>query len=568
MENSKKGIAIGVDDFKQIIEQGSYFVDKSLFIKEIIDDASSVKLITRPRRFGKTLNISMLKYFFEKNGEDNSHLFKNLNIWKAGERYIDKQGKYPVIYLTLKEVKEDNISDCIESIKLKIIEEYIFHNYLLKNDEFDENDKNKYKDIISGKAGIVEYKNGLHFLSKLLYQYHKEQVIILIDEYDTPINQAFLKGYYDQAIDIMKVFLGAGLKGNEFLRTAVLTGIYRVAKESVFSDLNNPKICSILENSYCDKFGFIEEEVEEMIKYYDVESYREEVKEWYNGYIFGDDTVIYNPWSMINFMDNKKIKPYWVNTSSNDLIKEVMYKTDANIKKKIMLLIEGKAVEGVEVNTSINFRDILNRSVLSEEILWNFLIVSGYLKVENMEIIKGRTIADVRIPNLEILTLYEDMVDAWFSAEDTSSNMIKPMLESLVNGEIEEFEEDFRYLVEKTFSHFDVGRDKGENFYHAFTLGLLVNLEGKYRVISNRESGKGRADVLIIPKDKTKKGVIIEFKSSKESTDEAMWDKVAEALNQIEEKKYMVELESEGITDVVKIGIAFCGKEVAMGFGK
>ncbi len=566
MDERLKGIPIGVDDFKTIIEEDGYFVDKSMFIKEIIDDFSSVKLITRPRRFGKTLNLSMLKYYFEKSDEDNSILFKGLRIWQQGETYRTEQGRYPVAAINLKDVKYDNYDYCIERIKILMAAEYLRHDYILKSDKIKDEDRQQFKAISSRMASEVELSNSIGLLTRLLQEFHGEKVIVLIDEYDTPINHGFIRGYYEKIIDFMKVFLGTALKTNSNLRMGVITGIYRVAKESIFSDMNNLDSSSVTTNTYVDRFGFTESEVEVILSYYKLDYKIDEVKNWYNGYIFGNNTVIYNPWSIINYAKYKNLQPYWVNTSSNDLIRDVLFKTDSSVKQKLGLLIEGKGIEDVIIDTSINFRNIMGVKVLNEEVLWNFLIVSGYLKVQNLRIEGRRTKAGIKIPNVEILTLYEDMVIKWFEVDDVSSNMIRVMLDYLVNGRIKEFEKHFRYLVSKTFSYFDVGMNVAENFYHAFTLGLLVNLDGKYTVLSNRESGNGRPDVIVTPKDTSKKGIVIEFKTVEHFDDEAMKNGVEEALDQIEARNYADELKYAGVKEVIKAGIAFCGKEVSLGY--
>lgn len=434
-----KGIPIGIDDFRKLRERNCIFLDKSLFIKEIIDDSSEVKLITRPRRFGKTLNLSMLRYFFEKTDEDLSYLFKDLKIWQEGQEYISQQGQYPVIYLTFKDVKEKFYHDCIENLKFQISEEFKRHNFLLDSHKIKEYDKKEYIDIIKREANPILFKNSLKLLIKLLYKYYGKDVIVLIDEYDTPINQGYICGYYEDIIDFMCNFLGGGLKGNPYLKTAVITGIYRVAEESIFSGFNNLKVCSIMHNSFADKFGFTEDEVDEILNYYGMNSNRDEVKAWYNGYVFGDDTAIYNPWSILNYIDNKKLQPYWVNTSSNDIIRNIITKTSSNVKEKLQVLMEGKALKDITVNADTNFREILDTNTISEDVLWSLLLVSGYLKPVNSRLEVGRTKCDTMIPNMEIMVLYEDIISGWFKDNDVSSDRVKKLLSDLVNGDIESF---------------------------------------------------------------------------------------------------------------------------------
>ncbi|MDI3480666.1 MAG: hypothetical protein PWQ97_321 [Tepidanaerobacteraceae bacterium] len=559
----KKGIPIGIDDFRDMIVSNGYFVDKSLFIKEIIDDISKVKLITRPRRFGKTLNLSMLRYFFEKTGEDNSRLFKDLKIWRQGDAYTKEQGQYPVVNLTFKDVKEKSFQNCYENLKIQLIEEYKRHDYILKSDKIREIDKKLFWDIIDAKASDVWYKNSLKLLTRLLYEHYQKEVIVLIDEYDTPINHGYICGYYDDIIDFMRNFLGSGLKGNPNLKTAVITGIYRVAKESIFSGFNNLKVCSVINNPFADKFGFTEEEVEDILNYYNMDANIDDVKEWYNGYIFGEGTVIYNPWSILNYIDNKKLQPYWVNTSSNDVIMDVLTRTESGVKKKIQTLIEGGEIKDEVINTDTNFRDIQKKKIIGEEVLWSLLLVSGYLKPVNLRYSEyGDTICDLKVPNKEILKLYRDIISSWFETEEVTPDKIKELLKELVEGDIEKFKEGFQYLVEKTFSYFDVGENSAENFYHAFILGLLVNIEGKYKMKSNRESGDGRPDVMIIPEDGTKKGVVMEFKIVRSGDEQALEAKADEALEQIKKMNYTAELAASGIKEAVELAVVFHGKKV------
>lgn len=559
-----KGLPIGIDNYKKLIDRGCLFIDKSLFIKEIIDDAAEVKLITRPRRFGKTLNLSMLRYFFEKTEEDNSRLFKDLNIWKQGEFYTKEQGQYPVINLTFKDVKYRNFSDCFERINILIADEYKRHNYILQSANLEESDKKIYVSIMNEEASYVRISAALEFLTSILRQYHKREVIVLIDEYDTPINLGYTYGYYDDITDFTKNFLGSGLKGNPNLKTSIITGIYRVAKESIFSGFNNIKVCSVIHDSYADKFGFTEDEVRSILEYYGIGISIDVVKDWYNGYIFGDGNIIYNPWSLLNYTEQKKLQPYWVNTSSNDIIRDVLNKTGSGVKEKLHVLMEGSALEDQVIDTDTNFRDIIGKEIIGEDVLWSLLLISGYLKPENTRVIEGRNRCELKIPNKEIFLLFENIVLNWFEVGEMAPNTIKDLLTKLTEGNIERFSVVFKHLVQGTFSYFDVGINAAENFYHAFILGILVNLEGKYRVRSNRESGKGRPDIMIIPNDTAKKGVIIEFKISKSGDAKAMEDTAQKALEQIKDSKYMDELISCGIKEAVELAIVFSGKNVHM----
>lgn len=567
MQNTSrfKGIPIGIDDFKMLIDRGGYYIDKSLFIKEILDDISPVKLITRPRRFGKTLNLSMLKYFFENAKDDHGVLFQNLQIQKAGAAYLAEQGRYPVVNLTFKDIKCHNFEDCLELLKIKIADEFKRHDYILLSDRIRESDKRQFTAVIEEKTSPVRLRTSLEFLTKILKEYYDRDVVVLIDEYDTPINQGYLAGYYEEIIDFMRNFLGGGLKGNNVLKAAVITGIYRVAKESIFSGFNNLEVSSVTGNQFADKFGFTENEVVVMLSDYDLEANMDEVKNWYNGYLFGDNTVIYNPWSIVNYVKNRKFEPYWVNTSSNDIIRQILLKTNGEVKQKLQLLLEGKELTEITLNSDTSFREISNREMVDEDVLWNLLLVSGYLK-SHIRQQGGRTKGALKIPNREILIMFEDIILEWFKEGEVSPSRIKTLLAYLVDGEIANFKTEFEYLVQKTFSYFDVGQNTAENFYHAFILGLLVNLDGKYRIKSNVESGKGRPDVMLIPLDNTKKGVIMEFKVAGSEADEALQVKAQEALEQIEKMEYARELAHEGIKEAVEMGIVFYRKKTWIEF--
>jgi hypothetical protein len=400
-----KKIPIGISDFKRIIEDEYYYVDKSLFIKEIIDDGSTVLLIPRPRRFGKTLNMTMLKYFYEKSTEDTKYLFNSLKVAEHKD-IMDHQGKYPVIYITFKDEKYYNWEDCKRGLELLITKEFRKHKQILSSEVLDEEEKEEYESILKGKAENVVYLKSLKNLSEYLSRWYKQKTIILIDEYDVPIQSGYLNDYYDNVIEFMRNFLSAALKDNEYIEKAVMTGILRVAKESIFSGLNNIEVYSILKQSYSDSFGFLETDVEQILKYYNITCEIDEVKVWYNGYAFGNN-VIYNPWSILNYAKNSEegLRPYWVNTSSNDLVRNVLTKGGEGVKKELEALIEDKELEKF-INEDVVMNDI-NRST---ENLWSFLLFSGYLKASNKEIRRGRSYCSLKIPNVEVKYLYEEIM--------------------------------------------------------------------------------------------------------------------------------------------------------------
>jgi hypothetical protein len=551
-----KKIPIGISNFKEIITGNYYLVDKSLIIKEIIEDGSNVVLFPRPRRFGKTINMSMLKYFFEKTVDDNSFLFSELNIYNH-KAIMEQQGKFPVIYLTFKDEKYSKWEDCENGIKILIGDLYRKNNFLLKSDILDEGQKKKYNNIINGEASLVEYYKSLKDLSIYLSLYYKFKTVILIDEYDVPIQSGYLNDYYENIIEFMRNFLSAALKDNEYLEKAVMTGILRVAKESIFSGLNNLNVYGILRNKYSSYFGFSETEIEEIFNYYNVDFKLDELKHWYNGYVFGNN-IIYNPWSVLNYAHNYEegLQPYWINTSSNDLVKKLITKGGQQLKKELEDLIQDKNITK-EINENIEMKEIDN----STENVWSFLLLSGYLKVvERTRKSDGKLVCDLAIPNLEVKYLYNEIIMSWFK-ESINNDSFNLMLNSLIKGDIETFDYIFADYVSKSFSYFDIG-DESENFYHAFVLGILVALNDDYRVKSNRESGYGRYDIMIIPKDVKKNGIIIEFKKVNKRKKETLNAAAENALDQIKCKNYKQELIELGVKNIIELGIAFEGKEV------
>ena len=552
----KKRIAIGVSDFRKMLTGAYYYVDKTLFIKDILEDGSEIILLPRPRRFGKTLNMSMLRYFFEKSSEDNRPLFEHLAINQERD-CMAKQGQYPVIYLSFKELKNDNWEDCLNSFKFMIWQEYERHSYLLESGMLNEENRAFYQNISNRSADIVDYQMALSKLSKYLYEYHKQKVIILIDEYDVPIQQAYIKQYYDPLVSFVRNFMTAALKDNNYLEKAVLTGVMRVARESLFSGLNNLSVWTLLDEPYSQYFGFLESEVRELLNYYGIESQLEEVRNWYNGYNFGN-AVIYNPWSLLKYAQNWQggLQPYWINTSDNELVKRLISNGGYELKLELEDLLQGSALVKT-INQNISMGEVEQ----SEENVWSFLLFSGYLKALTRELIRGEFVCSLAIPNYEVELLYNKIILSWF-VNQSGRNKLQSLLNSLISGDIKTFAVLFKDFVMASLSYFDTGRQEPEQFYHAFVLGLLVGLRPEYEVKSNRESGYGRYDVMIIPRDLNQAGIIIEFKKVDADEGEDLEKAAERALQQIEAKEYQQELLDRGIHKIIKLGIVFRGKEV------
>jgi len=555
--HSKKTIQIGTSDFRELIQENNYFIDKSLIIKEFIENGAKIILTPRPRRFGKTLNLSMLRYFFDiRTKEETKDLFNGLKIEKEKE-IMKMQGKYPVIFLTLKNQKYLNFENIEDGIKLLMSNIYMEHDYLLESEELSVFDKDKFKAILERKGSIVDFLEGLSNLIRIMNKHYKEKVIVLIDEYDVPIQESYLRDYHEEVVILIRNVLTAALKDNNNLERAMVTGILRVAKESIFSGLNNIQVHTMFSYKFNDKFGFTENEVIELLKYYNLDEKFIELKEWYNGYIFGDK-VIYNPWSVLNYITNSKngFMPYWINSSSNDLIKRLLSKGNKDTKENLEELIRGNSISKI-VDDNI----VMNEVEEDEENLWSFLTLSGYLKPVNIKLIKGKLNCELKIPNEEVHIFYENLIEKWFK-ESLTSQKYNSMLKALITKDIEVFEEIFSDFVMKNMSYFDVSGEEPEKVYHAFVLGMIVSLADEHEVKSNKESGYGRYDVMLIPKDTSKLGIIIEFKRIKDTSSKTIDEGVNEALNQIEEKKYVVELEDRYIVNIWKLAIVFKGKRV------
>ena len=546
-----EGVGIGVSDFKMLRMRKNYFIDKTLYIKNIIDNQAGVVLVTRPRRFGKTLNMSMLKYFFDCDSKDSKEIFKGLKIMEQGEKYTSHMGAYPCLYLTLKDVNDSNYDNMILNLKTAILEMYREHMYLLESEKLYEFEKAKMMDVLYTREDEATLKTSVREISGYLKRHYNKPVMLFIDEYDVPIQAAYINGYYEKAIDFLKSFFGATFKDNPYLEKTVLTGVSRVAKESIFSGANNFDVYTVLDNEFADDFGITSEEVDKALKDFGLEDQKEEVKKWYDGYRIGDVEGLYNPWSLLNFLAKKRLVPYWVNTSSNDLIKRTL-KNSVTVKGKMERLLKGEAIE-----VPINLETIIVGIENNEDNIWGLMLGTGYLKVvEQIDRKKYK----VKLPNYEIKTLFEDIIDDWFK-DKVISNDLESILQDLVNLNLKDFENKFRVLVEEMFSYMDVGKNTAENFYHAFVLGMLVGLKDSYYVNSNRESGFGRYDIMLEPQDKSKNSFIIEFKVADEMNEPSLEQAIENGKKQIEEKDYENSLKERGFNNITKMVFAFKGKE-------
>ena len=566
MKNSKKTkLPIGVSNFKDIIEKNYYYFDKTKFIENILEDGSQVKLFTRPRRFGKTLNMSMLKYFFDvKNKDENRKLFEGLNISKS--EYFDMQGNFPVISVSFKKYQEKdwkNGFDMIKDIISGLYDEFEFVKEKLSTRK-----KKKFDSILMEEANLANWKNSLADLSNYLYDFYGKKVIVLIDEYDQPIINSYIEGYYDETIDFFKSFYGSVLKDNEYLEMGVMTGILRVAKENIFSGLNNIKVHSILNERFTEYFGVLENEVETSLKDFGLEYDLSDVQKWYNGYLFGE-TKVYNPWSIINFLDEKKLGAYWVNTSENSLIKLYLQKMKKEIFDDFSKLLNEENISKI-INDNVTFG---NLEANFEKNFWNLFFHSGYLTLaEKYDAMKK--VVSVKIPNKEILEMFSDMfIEVYFK----NTGIFLDMTDALTNGDISNFKKYLKEILLENTGIFDVSGTYKEQFYHGLMLGLVLILKNEYEITSNNFAGKGRYDLLLKPKNilEGKEGIIIELKIVN-GTENLSNDKIHEklekecevALNQIDEKGYSSVLKNAGIEKVLKIGIAFLGKEFEVKFEK
>ena len=542
-----KRIGIGLSDFKELIEEDFYYFDKTKFIDEIVKDGAKVKLFARPRRFGKTLNMSMLKYFFDiKKADENKKLFKNLYIEKTDS--FKEQGQYPVVFLSLKDLKAITWEEMERKIIITLSDFFSEYEYLLN--ELTGVSFENLKNIIYKKSTIDDLTTTLKFLTKILYEKYNKKVVVLIDEYDSPLVSAYINGYYERAKNFFKTFYSTVLKDNSYLQMGVLTGIIRVIKAGIFSDLNNLSTYTILSDVYTDSYGLTEEEVEKSLKDYGIEAEISKVKDWYDGYKFGDSEV-YNPWSIINFLRFKELRAYWVDTSGNDLINDVLKKMTKDTVKALERLFDG---EGLRQNIS-GTSDL--SKLLDENELWELLLFSGYLTIEEKIDQKNYIL---RLPNKEVKELFKDsFLEKYFGR----GNKLSDLMEALTENRIEDYEESLQEILLTSVSYNDTKKGN-EAFYHGLIMGMGLYLEGEYITKSNIESGLGRYDFLIEPKNKSKRAFIMEFKST--DSVEKLEEVSKEALKQIEGKKYDISLKQNGINEITYIGIAFCGKEIKISF--
>ena len=535
-----KKIPIGVDDFKKLIENNALYIDKTKFITELLDDAAEVKLFIRPRRFGKTLNMSTLKYFFDiKNASENRKLFNGLDIEKSV--YISEQGKYPVIFISMKGIKTKDWEHCLYDLKGLIGDLYNEFEYI--REVLNESELNTFNKIWL-KEDIAEYKNALKILTTYLYKYYKKEVILLIDEYDTPLITSYKYGYYDEALPFFKVFYGEALKTNPYLKMGIMTGIIRVIKAGIFSDLNNLRVYSILNRQYSDFFGFTQSEVENALKYFSIENEIPEVKSWYDGYKFGDSDV-YNPWSILNFLTDKKLIPYWIDTSDNFLINQILKSVNSDTMETLQKLFFGESIEeNINGNSDLSV-------LLGDEEVWELLLFSGYLTIDEKIGEDYENVYTLRLPNREVKEFFKQkFIDINFG-----ESLFRNTMESLKKNKIEDFEKYLQNILLRSTSFNDI---KNEDFYHGLILGMSLFLDKDYYVNSNKESGLGRYDIIIEPKNKNSRGFILEFKVVKEEED---LNKVSkEAIEQIINKKYDTQLKERGIKDITLVGIAFFKK--------
>lgn len=563
-ENMQKVVSIGKQSFEQLREKNYFYIDKTKFIEAWWQSGDDLTLITRPRRFGKTLNMDMLKCFFSNQYKERADLFEGLYIWR-NEAFRELQGAFPVIFLSFAAVKADNFEDAKKQMNAQIVNVYEAHRYLVNGTLLSENEKNMFNNVTIYMSD-AEASIALNTICKYLYRYYGRKTIILLDEYDTPMQEAYIQGYWPQLTSFIRSFFNATFKSNDAMERAVLTGITRISKESVFSDLNNLNVVTTTSEEYEDCFGFTESEVFQALEVFGLSEEKENVRQWYDGFTFGRLHDIYNPWSITNFLDKRKFSPYWATTSSNALISQLIRIASPDIKYKMERLMQNE-----EIIVSFDEQIVFDQLDKNEDAIWSLMVASGYLKVANVEY-KGLLRVPwyhLQITNLETLSMFSGMFSGWF---ERSKSVYNGFIRALLKDNKKEMNVYMNEVALTTFSSFDSGkhpsnRMQPEKFYHGFVLGLLVELREEYEVKSNNESGLGRYDVMLIPKNKKEHSIIMEFKVHDPDEEQSLEDTVKSALKQIEDKKYDTELFMRGIEKecIYHYGFAFEGKHVLIG---
>ena len=558
-------VAIGIQSFEEIQNKQVFYVDKTSFIKEWWENNDEVTLITRPRRFGKTLNISMLEQFFSVDYAGRGDLFESTNIWKE-ERYRQLQGTYPVLSIRFAGIKGINFIDTRRQICQEIVEVYNRNRFLMEQEKVVSDSDRVFFEAVSRDMDNDIAALALKKLSELMTRYYHKKVIILLDEYDTPMQEAYLNGYWNELVTFMGSLLNATFKTNPYLCRGVLTGITRVSKESIFSDLNNPEVVTTTSDKYADSFGFTQQEVSQALSVFGLSDQEEAVQDWYNGFTFGERTDIYNPWSIIHFLEKKKFAAYWANTSSNSLISKLIREGSKDIKITMENLLNGGTF-----HTKIDEQIVFDQLGHNEYAIWSLLLASGYLKVEQhtMDTDTGKEEYILKLTNKEVKLMFQDMIEGWFKNYSSAYN---DFIKALLQGDKKATNHYMNQIALVTFSSFDVGnkpsgRAEPERFYHGFVLGLIVELSDRFRITSNRESGFGRYDVMLTPKNNHDNAIILEFKVQDTEEEKTLKESVEAALRQINEKKYEAELIAEGIMPerIRKYGFAFAGKKCLIG---